>query len=69
MNDLSLLAAAIGSGASAVRVGFEDSVHYAPGNVAQTNVELVEKIVALIRSIGFETTTPDEARRVLKVKK
>jgi 3-keto-5-aminohexanoate cleavage enzyme len=69
MNDLSLLAAAIGSGASAVRVGFEDSVHYAPDNVAHTNVELVEKIVALIRSIGFETATPDEARRILKVKK
>jgi 3-keto-5-aminohexanoate cleavage enzyme len=69
MNDLSLLATAIGAGTSAVRVGFEDSVYYASGQVAATNVELVEKLVALIRSIGFETATPDEARRILKVKK
>lgn len=69
MNDLSLLAAAISSGASAVRVGFEDSVYYARGHVAATNVELVEKLVVLIRSMGFEIATPDEARRVLKVKR
>jgi len=69
MNDLSLLAIAIGTGASVVRVGFEDSVYYAPGHAATTNVELVEKLVALIRSIGFEAATPDEARRALKVKK
>jgi len=68
MNDLSLLAAAIGAGASAVRVGFEDSVYYAPGHAAAKNPELVEKVVALIRSIGFEAATPDEARRLLKVK-
>jgi len=69
MNDLSLLAAAIGAGASAVRVGFEDSVYYAPGHAAAKNPELVEKVTELIRSIGFETATPDEARRLLKVKK
>jgi len=69
MNDLSLLATAIGTGASVARVGFEDSVYYAPGHAATANVELVEKLVALIRSIGFETATPDEARRALKVKK
>jgi len=69
MNDLSLLATAIGTGASVARVGFEDSVYYAPGHAATANVELVEKLVAFIRSIGFETATPDEARRALKVKK
>ena len=69
MNDLSLLATAIGTGASVARVGFEDGVCYAPGQAATTNVELVEKLVALIRSIGFEAATPDEARRALKVKK
>jgi len=69
MNDLSLLAIASGAGASVVRVGFEDSVYYAPGHAATKNVELVEKLVGLIRSIGFEAATPDEARRALKVKK
>ena len=69
MNDLSLLATALSTGASVARVGFEDSVYYAPGQPATTNVELVEKLVALIRSIGFEPATPDEARRALKVKR
>jgi 3-keto-5-aminohexanoate cleavage enzyme len=69
MNDLSLLAMALGTGASVARVGFEDSVYYAPGQPAKTNVELVEKLVALIRSIGFEPATPEEARRALKVKR
>jgi 3-keto-5-aminohexanoate cleavage enzyme len=69
MNDLSLLATALGTGASVARVGFEDSVYYAPGQAATTNVELVEKLVALIRSIGYEPATPDEARTILTVKK
>ncbi|MBN2269608.1 MAG: 3-keto-5-aminohexanoate cleavage protein, partial [Sedimentisphaerales bacterium] len=50
------------------RVGFEDSIYYAPGQAASTNVELVEKLVTLINSIGFEPATPDEARIILKAK-
>lgn len=65
MTDLSLLATAIGMGASVVRVGFEDSVLYAPNKVAQTNAALVEKIAALVRLIGFEVATPEEARQLL----
>ncbi len=66
MNDLSLLAAAIGMGASLVRVGFEDSVYYAPGKAAKTNTKLVERLVSLVRGIGFETATPEETRKLLK---
>ena len=65
MQDFSLLATAIGLGASMVRVGFEDSVRYAPGKIAQTNVELVKKIVDLVHRIGYETATPEEARGIL----
>jgi len=65
MQDLSVLAAALAMGAAAVRVGFEDSVHYAPGKTAATNAQLVEKIVALIHQIGFEIATPAEARDLL----
>ncbi|MBT8328403.1 MAG: 3-keto-5-aminohexanoate cleavage protein [Desulfofustis sp.] len=65
MQDFSLLATAIGLGASAVRVGFEDSVLYAPGKIAETNVELVEKMVSLVHRIGYEVATPDEAREML----
>jgi len=69
MQDFSLLATAIGMGAAAIRVGFEDSVYYAPGKAAPTNVELVEKIVSLIHQIGYEVATPAEARELLGLKK
>lgn len=68
MNDLSLLAVAIGMGASLVRVGFEDSVFYANGKIANTNVEIVHKLVLLIKQMGFDTATPQEARSILGVK-
>jgi len=68
MQDFSLLATAIGMGAAAIRVGFEDSVYYAPGKAAPTNVELVEKIVSLIHQIGYEVATPAEARELLGLK-
>jgi len=65
MQNFALLATAIGLGASMVRVGFEDSVRYASGKVATTNAELVEKLVSLVRRIGYEVATPDEARGIL----
>jgi 3-keto-5-aminohexanoate cleavage enzyme len=68
MQDFSLLAAAIGMGAAAVRVGFEDSVFYAPGKAVATNAELVEKIVSLIHQIGYEVATASEARDLLGLK-
>jgi 3-keto-5-aminohexanoate cleavage enzyme len=69
MQDFALLAAAIGMGATTIRVGFEDSVCYAPGKAAATNVMLVEKIVSLIHQIGYEVATPVEARKILGLKK
>lgn len=68
MQDFSLLATALGMGAAAVRVGFEDSVYYAPGKAAATNAELVEKIVSLVYQIGFKAATPSEARELLGLK-
>jgi 3-keto-5-aminohexanoate cleavage enzyme len=67
MHDFTLLAVAIGMGASLVRVGFEDSVFYAPGKVARKNAELVEKIVSLIHQMGCQVATCDEAREILGV--
>jgi 3-keto-5-aminohexanoate cleavage enzyme len=69
MQDFSLLATAIGMGAAAIRVGFEDSVYYAPGKAAATNAVLVEKIVSLVHQIGYEVATPAEARDLLGLKK
>ena len=69
MEDFSLLAAAISMGASMVRVGFEDSVYYAPGKIAKTNAELVERIVSLVRQMGCEVATCEEARKMLEISK
>ena len=67
MTDLSLLAAAIGLGATIVRVGFEDSVFFAPGEAARNNAELVENLAGMIRRMGCALASPDEARRILDV--
>ena len=67
MPDLSLLAVAIGMGASLVRVGFEDSTVWAPGQTAVTNAELVEQMAALVRQMGCEVATPAEARQMLGI--
>ena len=67
MKDFSILACAIGMGANAVRVGFEDSFYYAPGKRAHTNAELVERLVELIRLMGCEPATPSEAREMLEI--
>ena len=65
MEDLSILAAAIVMGAAVLRVGYEDSRHYAPGKAADNNVILVEKLVSLIRQIGYDIARPEEAREIL----
>jgi 3-keto-5-aminohexanoate cleavage enzyme len=67
MQDLALLATAIGMGASVVRVGFEDSVFFAPGKAAQTNTQLVEKMVSLVHQIGYEVANCQEAREILGI--
>lgn len=59
------LAAAIAMGASVVRIGFEDSDYLSETERATHNWQLVERLVQLIRAIGFEPATPDEARRIM----
>jgi 3-keto-5-aminohexanoate cleavage enzyme len=65
MTDFSLMATAIGLGATTVRIGFEDSVFYASAKAAGNNSELVEKIAVLIQSIGYEVAAPTQARKLL----
>ena len=69
MKDFALLATAIGMGASVVRVGFEDSAYFAPGKAAETNVELVERVVSLMEQMGYEVASCDEAREILEIGK
>jgi 3-keto-5-aminohexanoate cleavage enzyme len=46
------------------RVGLEDNVYYERGRLA-TNVELVERMVRIIRELNMEPATPAEARGML----
>jgi uncharacterized protein (DUF849 family) len=47
-----------------VRVGLEDNLYYAPGELA-TNQKLTERVVRLVREMGHEPATLAEARRIL----
>ncbi len=69
MQDLSMIAAAVTAGAKIVRVGFEDSLYYAPGKIAKTNYELVEECAKVIRAIGYEVATYEEACEIFGLRK
>jgi 3-keto-5-aminohexanoate cleavage enzyme len=69
MTDFRLLATAVGLGASLVRVGFEDSIYWAPGKAVKRNVELVQKLAQLVRLMGCEVATPAEARAILGIRR
>ncbi|QCP53203.1 3-keto-5-aminohexanoate cleavage protein [Trinickia violacea] len=47
-----------------VRVGLEDNLYYRHGELA-TNVQLVERLVRLVREMGYEPATPAEAREIV----
>lgn len=51
-----------------VRVGFEDNIFYSKGVVAESNAQLVERIVRIAGECGREVATPDEARKILGIK-
>lgn len=50
-----------------VRVGLEDNLFYRKGELAQSNAQLVERVVRLARELGREVATPDEAREILGI--
>lgn len=66
--DWALMGTALDQGASALRVGLEDSPYLAPGRRAETNAALVREAVALMRAHGVEPMTPAEARALLGLK-
>ncbi len=59
------LAGAMAMGAGIVRIGFEDSAYLAPGENAQYNYQVVERLVRLIHAMGLETASPQEARQIM----
>lgn len=51
-----------------VRVGLEDSLYIARGELASSNAEQVRKIRRILEELGMEIATPDEARTMLDLK-
>ncbi|OPY89855.1 MAG: 3-keto-5-aminohexanoate cleavage enzyme [Syntrophaceae bacterium PtaU1.Bin231] len=52
-----------------LRVGFEDNVYLTKGVLAKSNAELVEKAARIIRELGLEVATVEEARQILPLPK
>jgi uncharacterized protein (DUF849 family) len=51
-----------------VRLGLEDSLFLERGRMAASNAEQVEKAVRILRELGREIATPDEARELLHLR-
>jgi uncharacterized protein (DUF849 family) len=51
-----------------VRVGLEDSLWIGKGQLAKTNSDQVSKIRRILEELGLEVATPEDARRILKLK-
>lgn len=47
-----------------VRVGLEDNLYYAKGDLA-TNQRLMERLVRQVRDMGYEPASPAEARKMM----
>jgi uncharacterized protein (DUF849 family) len=62
-----MVAAACALGGN-VRVGLEDNFYVAPGQMARSNGELVEKAARMIRDQGREVASVEECRQRLELK-
>jgi 3-keto-5-aminohexanoate cleavage enzyme len=51
------------------RVGMEDNIYASKGVLAKSNAQLVARSVKIIRDLGFEIATPDEAREIIGLPK
>ena len=59
---------ALDKGASAVRVGFEDSHCMGDGSISATNSAIIAELTDVIKSKGMMPMTPQEARQMLGIK-
>ncbi len=63
-NHFRMLGAVVALGGH-VRVGLEDNVYIAPGELASSNAQLVTRAVAALHALGVAPATPAEARAIL----
>jgi 3-keto-5-aminohexanoate cleavage enzyme len=50
-----------------IRVGLEDNLYLRRGVLAESNAQLVELAADLVRTLGREAATPNEARQILGI--
>lgn len=50
-----------------VRVGFEDTIYYRKGELAQSNAQMVERVVRMASELGRDVAKPAEAREILGI--
>lgn len=48
-----------------VRTGLEDNIYYHKGQLADSNVQLVDRVVRIANEVGRPIASPDEARAIL----
>lgn len=60
-------AMAIAAGGN-VRVGFEDNIYIEHGILAESNGQMVEKVVKIAGEVGREIASPGDARKILNIK-
>ena len=53
---------------TSIRTGMEDNINYSYHVPAESNAQLVERIVRIIHELDMEVATPDEARAMLGIK-
>lgn len=51
------------------RVGMEDNIYMSKGVLAKNNAEMVAKSIRIIRDLGYEIASPDEAREIIGLPK
>lgn len=50
------------------RVGLEDNIYFAKGELAKSNAQMVERTVRIARELQRDIATPAEARKILNLK-
>ena len=50
-----------------VRTGFEDTIYYERGRLAESNSELIARVARIAREMGREPATPDQARQIIGI--
>jgi 3-keto-5-aminohexanoate cleavage enzyme len=52
-----------------IRVGMEDNIYYRKGELVKNNAQFVARAVRIARELNKEPATPDEARKILGLKR